>query len=308
MMWAGATLPDEWLECDGSAISRATYSGLFDILSTTYGAGDGVTTFNLPDFRSRMAMGYAPSLVSSSLSFDGASAVDPSTDLITVASNSITTGTPITFTGSNLPVAEDTYSDGFSLNSSGRLTGLTSGYLQNGDKVRIKSLSGTSAFTDEGIYYVINASGGSCDLSSTQGGSITGTGDAGTGTLSKMLSTNGVFYYIASSSTTFKVATSPATASSGTGMNITADSSGACSVTTSISAKALGQMGGEESHALTIEEMPAHTHTYSGAINDSGAGGGGSLEQEDGVTSSTGGSLAHNNLPPFTVVRFIIKT
>lgn len=57
MAWAGATAPDEWLICDGSAISRTTYADLFAILGTTYGAGDGSTTFNIPDLRGSVIIG-----------------------------------------------------------------------------------------------------------------------------------------------------------------------------------------------------------------------------------------------------------
>ncbi len=58
-MWAGpiATVPAGWEVCDGTAVSRATYSDLFAVLSTIYGVGDGATTFNLPDFRDRTPMG-----------------------------------------------------------------------------------------------------------------------------------------------------------------------------------------------------------------------------------------------------------
>lgn len=52
-----ATAPAGWLYCDGSAVSRTTYAQLFSILSTTYGAGDGSTTFNLPDYRGRFLRG-----------------------------------------------------------------------------------------------------------------------------------------------------------------------------------------------------------------------------------------------------------
>jgi microcystin-dependent protein len=55
--FAGSTAPDGWLLCDGSAISRTTYSSLFAVIAATYGAGDGSTTFTLPDLRGRMAMG-----------------------------------------------------------------------------------------------------------------------------------------------------------------------------------------------------------------------------------------------------------
>lgn len=47
-MWSGETIPSYSLECDGSEISRTTYSALFSAISTTYGTGDGSTTFDLP--------------------------------------------------------------------------------------------------------------------------------------------------------------------------------------------------------------------------------------------------------------------
>lgn len=59
--YTAATAPTGWLLCDGSAISRATYSTLFGVISTTYGSGDGSTTFNLPDLRGRVIAGYAAS-------------------------------------------------------------------------------------------------------------------------------------------------------------------------------------------------------------------------------------------------------
>jgi microcystin-dependent protein len=57
MMYASATPPARWLVCDGSAVSRTTYAALFDVIGTSYGAGDGSTTFNLPDFSGRMPLG-----------------------------------------------------------------------------------------------------------------------------------------------------------------------------------------------------------------------------------------------------------
>ena len=57
MPYAGSTAPTGYLLCDGIAISRTTYSDLFNIVSVTYGAGDGSTTFNLPDLRGRVIAG-----------------------------------------------------------------------------------------------------------------------------------------------------------------------------------------------------------------------------------------------------------
>ena len=56
-MFAGATAPDGWLICDGSAVSRTTYATLFAAIGTTWGAGNGSTTFNLPDLRGRAPIG-----------------------------------------------------------------------------------------------------------------------------------------------------------------------------------------------------------------------------------------------------------
>lgn len=57
IMFAGNTAPEGTLYCNGAAISRTTYSELFAAIGTTYGAGDGSTTFNLPDLRGKWMMG-----------------------------------------------------------------------------------------------------------------------------------------------------------------------------------------------------------------------------------------------------------
>lgn len=58
MAFMGTSAPGGWLECNGAAVSRTTYSGLFDVISTMYGAGDGSTTFNLPDIRGYFLRGW----------------------------------------------------------------------------------------------------------------------------------------------------------------------------------------------------------------------------------------------------------
>lgn len=49
--FARSSAPTGWLKCNGAVISRTDYDELFDSIGTTYGAGDGSTTFNLPDLR-----------------------------------------------------------------------------------------------------------------------------------------------------------------------------------------------------------------------------------------------------------------
>ena len=51
-------VPYGWLKCDGAAISRTAYAALFAAIGTTWGAGDGATTFNVPDFRGYFLRGF----------------------------------------------------------------------------------------------------------------------------------------------------------------------------------------------------------------------------------------------------------
>ena len=57
MSYIAATAPTGWLLCDGAAVSRTTYADLFTVISTTYGAGNGSTTFNVPNLKGRVPVG-----------------------------------------------------------------------------------------------------------------------------------------------------------------------------------------------------------------------------------------------------------
>jgi len=56
--WTKATAPAGYVLCDGAAISRTDYADLFAVISTTYGAGNGSTTFNVPNLEGKMPQGY----------------------------------------------------------------------------------------------------------------------------------------------------------------------------------------------------------------------------------------------------------
>ena len=55
--WSDSSVPSGFLECNGAAVSRSTYAALFAIVGTTYGAGDGSSTFNVPDLQDNIPVG-----------------------------------------------------------------------------------------------------------------------------------------------------------------------------------------------------------------------------------------------------------
>ena len=57
-MVGNSSPPDGWLACEGATVSRTIYSDLYSAIGTTFGAGDGSTTFNLPDLRSEFVRGW----------------------------------------------------------------------------------------------------------------------------------------------------------------------------------------------------------------------------------------------------------
>ena len=91
MGWATATAPIGWLICNGAAIDRTLYAELFAVIGTTYGNGDGLTTFNLPNLAGKVMRGSA--LVTYPLGASGGA------DSITLNSNQIPVHThPVSIT------------------------------------------------------------------------------------------------------------------------------------------------------------------------------------------------------------------
>lgn len=72
ILYAGSSQPSGWLFCNGSAVSRATYANLFAAIGTTYGPGDGVTTFNLPNTQNNVPMGAGGSYTLGSIGGEAA--------------------------------------------------------------------------------------------------------------------------------------------------------------------------------------------------------------------------------------------
>jgi microcystin-dependent protein len=91
-MWPTATAPSGWLICDGSAVSRTTYATLYALVGTTFGSGDGSTTFNLPNYQGNVPLGASGSYALAS--------TGGSTDAI-VVSHTHTASTSISDPGHN---------------------------------------------------------------------------------------------------------------------------------------------------------------------------------------------------------------
>ena len=92
--WTKATAPNGYLLCDGAAVSRTTYAHLFATIATGFGSGDGNTTFNVPDFRDKLALGKGAnnSTLGTQTHAMSASSVKPS-ESTTISAHSLTTAT-----------------------------------------------------------------------------------------------------------------------------------------------------------------------------------------------------------------------
>lgn len=101
-MYGAATAPTGWLLCDGSAVSRTTYADLFAVTSTTYGVGDGSTTFNVPNLTGRFPLGYASVAPTKVLTFASrASNVITVTGADNHANNELQTGQAVLYTAAS---------------------------------------------------------------------------------------------------------------------------------------------------------------------------------------------------------------
>lgn len=230
--YGGSAAPSNFLLCDGTAVSRATYVTLFGIVGTTFGTGDGSTTFNLPNLKNRVPMGAGTGTV-----------------VGTFASRS---SNVLTVTG---------------------LSNAANNEFQTGQAV---------------VYH-------------TSGTVITG------------LTNDATYYIVRVGNLTFSLASSLTNAQNGTVISLSSDGTGTQTFTLTFTTRTLGDKGGEENHAMNSTELLAHIHSTNGG---DGAGTVGPVSAQRNSnsgasnwnTNSTGGNAAMNNIQPFIVVNYIIKT
>jgi hypothetical protein len=101
--WGTASVPSGFLACDGSAVSRTTYSALFAVVGTTYGVGDGSTTFNVPNLAGRTVISKSNN--QSLASTGGANCITPTGNISGATANT-------TLTVNQIPSHSHTYGVG----------------------------------------------------------------------------------------------------------------------------------------------------------------------------------------------------
>lgn len=240
--FAGSAAPSGFLLCSGQAVSRTTYAALFAAIASVYGAGDGSTTFNVPDLRGREPVGAGTGSYAEAFA---TTAVNTSTDQITLSAGGV----------KRLPTA----------------------------MAVVYSTTGTAI-----------------------GGLVNGT----------------TYYIIPIDSTHIQLATNQQNAGksgpafTAVPIDLTSVGTGTHTLTATLSVRAAGDYGGEETHFMSANEQATmYTHKEGGDfVNfDSGSGLGG-WDMNTGSTNNgqfrgvaNGGFQGHNNMNPFVVLNYIIK-
>ena len=342
--YAGATAPNaDWLLCDGSAISRTTYADLFTIIGTTYGAGNGSTTFNLPDLRGRVPVGAGTGSGLSARTRGATGGEEnhtlsigemPSHNHSGAAYVSINRAAPdgsIAYMGDLGGGAQMTQAISINSTGGGAAHNTMQPFLVTNYIIRATSVTPTkySLVGDMSPIGSVTAFAGAtlptdwllCDGSSllrtdypelfTVLGTTWGSADATHFNLPDLRGRTLI--------------------GTGTGAGVSTGVGGTGLPSGSaLTARTLAQWGGEEAHATTVGEMPSHNHgggdhthqiaTYNNVGAGAWAGGVQGVTGQNQFTgvyagtigsgaiiTSQGGGSGHNTMQPFAVVTWIIK-
>lgn len=179
MAFAGSTAPSGWVFCNGSAISRTTYSSLFSAIGTAYGSGNGSTTFNIPDLRGRTVFGKDNMGGSTASRLTSAGGITGTTLGATGGAQTKSLST------SEMPSHSHTYKDAyFAENTSG--TGVLGG---NGRY-------GTASSTDNDNSFFFRTSGNGHTSNSNNSGTNISTSSTGSGSTFSLVNPGIVLNYI----------------------------------------------------------------------------------------------------------------
>ncbi len=148
--YGGSAAPTNWFLCDGTAKNRTTYATLFAVVSTTFGVGDGSTTFNLPDLRGRVPVGAGTGTKVATFA-SRASNVITVTGLSNAANNEFQTGQAVTYHTTSTVMTGLTNDTVYYVVRTGNLTFSLASSLTNAQSASVISLSsdgsGTQTFT-----------------------------------------------------------------------------------------------------------------------------------------------------------------
>lgn len=157
LLWTNnSVLPQHFMLCEGQAISRTTYKSLYDIIGTGYGAGDGSTTFNIPDIRNRFPIGGKVA----------------SSDVIAFGVGQTGGSKAQTLTKANLPegitgsfkIADNVATNGASAQQITGATGVFSSKSNTNNRVHVSQTNVTNATTINEVDFNLGGSGSAIDI------------------------------------------------------------------------------------------------------------------------------------------------
>ena len=164
-MWAGSNAPNSnWKICNGDAISRSTYSDLFGVIGTTYGAGDGSSTFNIPDLQSRVPIGKSGTY---GLGSTGGAATVASSGSIGAITPAGTVSTSVTVNNHTLTTSQIPSHFHYIAN---RDNGFPNNLHDNPSGTMTTKSNGGAGNNDYHLYQTANNSGNLAGKSSAEGG------------------------------------------------------------------------------------------------------------------------------------------
>ena len=310
VMWPNASAPSGWFLCDATAYNATTYPNMAATLipiASSVGRGTAVGTFT----------------------------VDTSTDVITLAAHGLATGNlvhvaststlPTGLSANTVYYVRDTTSSTFKLASASGgaaidITSTGSGTHSLYNQIQVPDFrglmpmgAGTGSLTFNFATTDINT-GTEVITVPTNTSLYTGQPIVYTtsGTVAGDLVASTTYYAIRLSATTISIADSLALAHAGTAHNLTGTGSGTHTFTIPLTARTLGERGGNENHSLATAEGPLHTHTFE-VGTDAVAGGTYVPKYVDNTPSGTqttatsGANTAFSLINPFLAINFIIK-
>ncbi len=283
-LWGTSTAPGGFLLCDGSAVSRSTYAVLFAVISTTFGVGDGSTTFNVPNLKNRVPVG-----------------VDTTVKLVLEDCEDAWNEAVDSDVTSSLDASD------FVVGSGSAKLVVTSG-ASAGDKLATEAISSKdlSGQTHVSLWIKSTVATAAGDLALMLDDSAN---------CASPLETIDIPALVANTWTRVHLPlANPGsdTAIVSIGLKYVVDIG---AVTINIDDVCYGENfevganGGVKTHTLLTAEIPSHAHSYDNSLSGGGPATGAAASNPGtaGTTGSAGGGKQHPNMQPYLTMNFIIK-